>query len=180
MIFAAPWLLLALAALPLLWWLLRVTPPAPRTQSFPAIRLLAGLRSPETTAARTPWWLLALRIAAAGLVILGLAGPVLDAGSTLPGSGPLLLVMDDGWASAADWPARVAAANAALDRAARDGRPALLLTTAPGEADTPPCPQLRRCRSFAHAWQPCGPSLGSQTGPLPRRPSQVCMPVLWC
>ena len=138
MIFAAPWLLLALAALPLLWWLLRVTPPAPRTQSFPAIRLLAGLRSPETTAARTPWWLLALRIAAAGLVILGLAGPVLDAGGTLPGSGPLLLVMDDGWASAADWPARVAAANAALDRAARDGRPALLLTTAPGEADTPP------------------------------------------
>lgn len=138
MIFAAPWLLLALAALPLLWWLLRVTPPAARTQSFPAIRLLAGLRSPETTAARTPWWLLALRIATAGLVILGLAGPVLDAGSTLPGSGPLLLVMDDGWASAVDWPARIAAANAALDRAARDGRPALLLTTAPGEADTPP------------------------------------------
>src|SRR5580698_9658492 len=27
MIFAAPWVLLALAALPLLWWLLRVTPP---------------------------------------------------------------------------------------------------------------------------------------------------------
>ncbi len=138
MIFAAPWLLLALAALPLLWWLLRVTPPAPRTQSFPAIRLLSGLRSPETTAARTPWWLLALRIAAAGLVILGLAGPVLDAGGALPGAGPLLLVMDDGWASAPDWSARVAAANAALDRAARDGRPALLLTTAPGEADTAP------------------------------------------
>ncbi len=138
MIFAAPWLLLALAGLPLLWWLLRVTPPAPRTQSFPAIRLLAGLRAPETTAARTPWWLLGLRIAAAGLVVLGLAGPVLDAGGALPGAGPLLLVMDDGWASAPDWPARVAAANAALDRAARDGRPALLLTTAPGEADTPP------------------------------------------
>ena len=118
MIFAAPWLLLALAALPLLWWLLRVTPPAPRTQSFPAIRLLSGLRSPETTAARTPWWLLALRIAAAGLVIVGLAGPVLDAGGALPGAGPLLLVMDDGWASAPDWPARVAAANAALISAA--------------------------------------------------------------
>ena len=28
--FAAPWLLLALAALPVIWWLLRVTPPAPR------------------------------------------------------------------------------------------------------------------------------------------------------
>ncbi len=59
MIFTAPWLLLALAALPVLWWLLRVTPPAPRTQSFPAIRLLRGLRADERTAARTPWWLLA-------------------------------------------------------------------------------------------------------------------------
>ena len=32
MIFAAPWVLLALPALPLLWWLLRVTPPAPRSE----------------------------------------------------------------------------------------------------------------------------------------------------
>ena len=138
MIFAAPWLLLALAALPLLWWLLRVTPPAPRVQSFPAIRLLAGLRAPETTAARTPWWLLALRIFAAGLVVLGLAGPVLDAGGALPGAGPLLLVLDDGWASAPDWPARIAAANTALDRAAREDRPALLLTTAPSEDGAAP------------------------------------------
>ena len=150
MIFAAPWLLLALAALPLLWWLLRVTPPAPRTQSFPAIRLLQGLRATETTASCTPWWLLALRIAAAGLVVLGLAGPVLDAGGTLPGTGPLLLVIDDGWASAPDWAARMQAANAALDRAARDGRPALMLAMAPTEADaaprlTPatPVPELR-------------------------------------
>ena len=44
MIFAAPWVLSRLLALPLLWWLLRVTPPAPRSQSFPAIRLLAGLQ----------------------------------------------------------------------------------------------------------------------------------------
>ena len=60
MIFAAPWVLLAIAALPLLWWLLRVTPPAPRSEHFPAIRLLTGLRSTEETSARTPWWLLAL------------------------------------------------------------------------------------------------------------------------
>ena len=96
MIFAAPWLLLGLLALPLLWWLLRVTPPSPRTQSFPAIRLLAGLRSDENTASRTPWWLLALRLLTAALVIVGLAGPILDAAGGLPGSGPLLLVIDDG------------------------------------------------------------------------------------
>ena len=43
MIFAAPWVLLALPALPLLWWLLRVTPPAPRRIAFPALRLLRDL-----------------------------------------------------------------------------------------------------------------------------------------
>ena len=138
MIFAAPWLLLALAALPLLWWLLRVTPPAPRTQRFPAIRLLQGLRATERTASRTPPWLLALRMLAAGLVIVGLAGPVLDAAGRLPGDAPLLLVIDDGWAAAPAWAARMQAAGAALDRADRDGRPARLLTTARNGADQPP------------------------------------------
>ncbi len=138
MIFATPWLLLALAALPLLWWLLRVTPPAPRTQRFPAIRLLMGLRDEERTAARTPWWLLALRMAAAALVILGLAGPVLDAASGLPGDGPVLLVVDDGWAAAADWTTRMQAAGSVLDRAERAGRPAALLGTARSLADQPP------------------------------------------
>ena len=150
MIFTAPVLLLALAALPILWWLLRVTPPAPKTQSFPAIRLLLGLRAEEQTASRTPWWLLLLRVVTAALVIVGLAGPVLDAAASLPGSGPLLLVIDDGWASAPDWTARIAAADRALDRADRDRRPALLLTTARSEANaapklTPsmPVPELR-------------------------------------
>ncbi len=130
MIFAAPWVLLALAVLPVLWWLLRVTPPSPRLQSFPAIRLLAGLHAREETAARTPWWLLALRLLAAGLIIVGLAGPVLDAARGLPGAGPMLLVIDNGWAAAPDWTARITAAQTALDRAERAGRQAALLTTA--------------------------------------------------
>ena len=44
---------------------------------------LAGLRGREETAARTPWWLLALRLLAAGLLVLGLARPVLDAAAGL-------------------------------------------------------------------------------------------------
>ena len=138
MIFTAPWLLLALAALPLLWWLLRVTPPAPRTQRFPAIRLLLGLRAEERTAARTPWWLLALRLLASALLIIGLAGPVLDAARGLAGPGDLLIVLDDDWAAAPDWTARMQAANAALDRAERSGRPTMLLTTSRTETDQPP------------------------------------------
>lgn len=131
--FVAPWLLLALPALPLIWWLLRVTPPAPRRQAFPALRLLRDLPAPEETPARTPWWLLLLRLAAAALIVLGLSRPVWGPGAAAQGDGPLLLVVDDGWPSAADWPARAAAAQAALEAAAREGRRAALLTTAPAE-----------------------------------------------
>jgi len=137
-IFLAPYVLIALAALPILYWLLRVTPPAPRTQLFPAIRLLAGLRGREETAARTPPWLLALRVLAAALLIAGLAGPVRDFGAGLPGAGPLILVLDDGWAAAPSWSARIDAAQAALDKAERAGRPAALLTTARTEQDRAP------------------------------------------
>jgi hypothetical protein len=137
-ILAAPWVLIALAALPLLWWLLRVTPPSPRTEVFPAIRLLLGLSEMAETPARTPWWLLLLRVAAAGLLILGLARPVLDAGTRLPGSGPVLLVVDDGWASAGDWLRRMAAADSVLDRAERAGRPAALLATAAQDTGAAP------------------------------------------
>ena len=138
MIFAAPWVLLALPALPLLWWLLRVTPPAPRSESFPAIRLLMGLHAREETPARTPWWLLLLRMIAATLVILALARPVLDAGSMLAGSGPVLLVVDNGWASAGDWLRRMQAADTVLDRAERAGRQVALLATAPDGAGAAP------------------------------------------
>jgi hypothetical protein len=133
MIFTAPWVLSALLALPVLWWLLRATPPAPRAQNFPAVRLLAALRPREETPARTPWWLLALRLAASALIIVGIAGPIVgDSGRGVPGHGPLLLVIDSGWAAAPDWPVRQAAAAAVLDRAERQHRKVALLATAAG------------------------------------------------
>ncbi|MDO9501610.1 DUF4159 domain-containing protein [Falsiroseomonas sp.] len=136
--FAAPWLLLALPALPVLWWLLRVTPPAPKRQDFPALRLLQEMPASEETPARTPWWLLALRLAAAALMIFGLARPIWGPVAGGGGQGPLLVVVDDGWAAAADWPDRMAAAEAELDAAAREGRrTALLLTAPPALAETP-------------------------------------------
>jgi hypothetical protein len=144
MSFVTPAILLALLVLPILWWLLRATPPAPRLQKFPAIRLLAALHPREETPARTPWWLLALRLAAAAMIIVGLAGPTLGGGtSLLPATGPLLLVLDNGYASAPDWQARAAAANSVLDEAARQGRNVSLLTTAASPAPpraTPPQP----------------------------------------
>nr|WP_204251268.1 DUF4159 domain-containing protein [Elioraea rosea] len=136
--FAHPWLLAALLVLPVLVWLLRVTPPAPKLLSFPAVRLLLDIPRRDETAARTPWWLLLLRIVAAALVIIGLARPVLNAGGAEGGSGPLLLVVDDGWAAGQAWDSRRAALEAALDRADRAGRPVMLLSTAAGDRGEPP------------------------------------------
>ena len=50
--FLSPLWLAALAALPILWWLLRVTPPAPRRALFPAIRLQLALKPKEETPAQ--------------------------------------------------------------------------------------------------------------------------------
>ena len=129
--FAQPWLLLALAGLPVLWLLLRITPPAPRSLIFPAIRLLLGLRPPEETPARTPPWLILLRMVIAALIIFGLAQPILYPARQLAGTGPLVLVIDDGWAAARDWQARMATLEGLLDQAEREARPVVALTTAP-------------------------------------------------
>ena len=131
MIFAAPWVLVALAALPLLWWLLRVTPPAPRSEIFPGDPPAAG---PERDRGNAGAHAVVAAGAADGRRGAGDpgAGPA-GAGRRrdLAGNGPVLLVIDNGWASAGDWARRMQAANSVLDRAERAGRKAALLATAP-------------------------------------------------
>ena len=60
--FAAPLALAALIGLPALWFLLRVTPPRPRRIDFPPLKLVADLMPQRQTPARTPPWLLILRL----------------------------------------------------------------------------------------------------------------------
>ena len=106
--FLQPWVLAALAALPAIWWLLRLTPPSPQVVVFPPTRLLKDLKSTEETPAHSPWWLTTLRMLLAALLIFALARPVLNPErETVAGSGPLLLVVDNGWASAAHWAERL-------------------------------------------------------------------------
>jgi len=135
--FASPWILAALAALPVIWWLLRVTPPAPRQIAFPAIRLLLGLVPREETPARTPWWLILLRTLIAALIVVALAHPLLNPQTRLSGDGPVALVIDDGWPAARDWRRRQMAAIDVLAEAEREGRQIVLVTTAPLASDEP-------------------------------------------
>jgi len=128
--FGAPLLLYTLIGLPIIYYLLRVTPPAPKRIVFPPLRLLFGLKSAEETPARTPWWLLLLRLIAAALAIIALAEPLYDPTPVARGAGPLILVVDNGWTSAAQWQTRQAAMGRALTGATRDNRPVVIVATA--------------------------------------------------
>lgn len=126
--FLAPWLLVALAALPILWLILRAIPPAPIRQRFPGVALLLGLKDDESISDRTPWWLLLLRMLAVAAMIIGLAGPVLNPENDgLDGDGPLLVVMDGSWAGAAEWSRQIEAVEGELRRAGTADRQVALL-----------------------------------------------------
>ena len=152
--FTAPWLLLALLALPVLWLILRAIPPAPLRRRFPGVALLLGLSDDDTVTDRTPWWLLALRMLAVAGLIVGLAGPVLNPDpSRQAGRGPVLFLLDGTWAGAPEWSQRAEFLDQALAQAARDGRPvAVARLTTPEPLVFQP----------AAAWQNQLPSLAPQ------------------
>lgn len=134
--FTSPLILLALFALPILWYLLRLVPPKPRLIRFPPTRLLLEIEPKEETPARTPWWLTALRLLLAALVILAAAGPLLNPPpATSRTTGAIVLVIDSGWAAAAQWQNRLYTANAIIARAESENRPVALVATARPQKD---------------------------------------------
>ena len=162
--FGAPLILAALLALPVLWWLLRVTPPLPRRTLFPPLRLLRGLEDEEQTPAATPWWLLLLRLLAAALLILALADPLLGRSPKLAGAGPLVLVVDNGWTAAKDWDQRQDLIADLLHSA--QGRPVAIIPT----AGNVPTGLAERRRGRAHRQGTEAACPGPATAPrLPRR-----------
>ena len=136
--FAAPWLLLGLIALPILWFLLRAVPPAPMRRRFPGVALLLGLADAENQTDRTPWWLLLLRILAVAAAIIGFAGPVLNPQNARDGSGDLVIVLDGSWAGANSWQNRMDRVDALLSEAAlADRRTAVINLNALPVGDLP-------------------------------------------
>src|SRR5271168_3515331 len=136
--FAAPAVLAALALLAALYVFLKVTPPRPRQTVFPPLRLLLGIDAKDATPAKTPWPLLALRISIAAFVILAMAGPIWNLTQSSSGAGPLLLLVDDGWAAAPAWERRIAFARDALRGATNAGRLAAVLPMSQGGLDVSP------------------------------------------
>ena len=169
--FAAPWLLVALALLPILWILLRAVPPAPVRRRFPGVALMLGLKDEDSVTDRTPWWLLLLRMLAVAAVIVGLAGPVLNPrdASEARETGPLLVVLDASWASARDWPEKRDLLDAMLAEAGRDGRAVALMRLTDPEAPVFQAAETWRSRLAAAspaAWAPSEAQMEDATAVL--------------
>jgi hypothetical protein len=129
--FGFPAILVGLLALPVIWWLLRLTPPKPQTETFPPLRILAHVVRKEETPHQSPWWLTLLRLLMAALIIFALAEPVFNAREATPASGSATaIVIDNGWASANDWEVRVATAERLIADANDAGQPVVLAFTA--------------------------------------------------
>jgi len=158
--FAQPWLLVALALLPILWMILRAVPPAPIRRRFPGVALLLGLKDDDSVTDRTPWWLLLLRMLAVAAVIIGLAGPVLNPkpeGETRA-SGPLLILLDGSWASGRDWAAGQALLDDMLAEAGREGRTVALMRLSDPEAPSFQSAETWRTRLSGLGPEPWAPT----------------------
>ncbi|KRB19176.1 MULTISPECIES: DUF4159 domain-containing protein [Mesorhizobium] len=129
--FGAPMVLWGLLALPVIWWLLRLTPPKPQSEIFPPLKILARVLKREETPQQSPWWLTLLRLLMAALIVAALAEPVFNPREKLPAEGAALaLVIDNDWASAADWNKRVATAERLIADAGSNGVPVIIAFTA--------------------------------------------------
>ncbi len=136
MVFMQPLILSGLIALPALWYLLRITPPSPKTIFFPATHFLKGLVSDEQTPSHTPWWLLLLRLFIGALIIVALAKPVVNPASSLFGQGSVRIVLDNSWPSAQIWETQANTAEEVITQAAREGRKIYILPTTPSLGET--------------------------------------------
>jgi hypothetical protein len=147
--FAAPLALLGLAALPLIYWLLRLTPPAPREIVFAPIAILRKLAPRERTSAVTPWPLLLLRLAIAAAATIAMAGPVWNFSAATKSNGPLLLILDDGWDAAPTWERRLEAARGLIDEAGRGGASVALLAVSDSALAPEPTSAARAAEQLA-------------------------------
>src|SRR5919112_2506990 len=149
--FTVPLVLTALAALPAIWLLLRITPPQPRRVDFPPLKILADLRPEQEMPARTPWWLLLLRLLLAAFLILAAAGPIWNPLAEDNNRSPILIMLDNGVAAAHDWRDRMNLAAERIEAAGRDGRTIALVATAEAPAAielASPAAALERLRSL--------------------------------
>ena len=120
--FLAPLALWGLLVLPIIWWILRITPPKPLEQIFPPLRLLYDVEKEEETPRSTPPWLLLFRLLLGAIIAIALAKPILFNQET-DTNRPMVLIVDNGWAAAGNWPSIAREAEALVKQYRRSPRP---------------------------------------------------------
>jgi len=161
LIFSQPILLAALALLPVFWWVLRALPPEPVLRSFPPLRLLRNLQDKTNSPQSIPLWLRLLRLLMVIAVILAASGPIWVPADKTNNDKPLLLIVDDGWASADNWPKIKAGVLAYIAQSEVSGQPVSLIfstKTQPGnqkiEFSSPPKLRQKIKSSEPHPFAP--------------------------
>ncbi|MBX7145960.1 MAG: DUF4159 domain-containing protein [Alphaproteobacteria bacterium] len=101
--FLVPWVFIGLISLPLLWWLMRFTPPLAKKIFFPSLKLLNDIKTLDQTPKHTPFWLLILRMLIVLLLIFAFAHPILKKPLSLSGSKLVIMIVDNDWAAANFW-----------------------------------------------------------------------------
>ena len=134
----APLTLLGLLSLPLIWWILKITPPRPRKMFFPPLRLLQEVKTEEETPNATPLWLLLFRLGLVSLIVFALSLPIIQQAEGI-NDRPITLVLDTHWATGPNWNAMNKEAEARLMDARRKNlQVRLVTTTRPSGDDTQP------------------------------------------
>ena len=169
--FLAPLALFGLLALPIIWFVLKITPPKPMMQIFPPLQLLGGLNKEEDTPNSTPLWLLLFRLFMGAVLAIALAKPILfkPAEDT---NRPMVLVIDNGWAAAGNWSAVTSEAEALVKQAISTNQMVAVLRTVDIGGENPrgfvPATQaLDTLRALqVHAYAPDRTGLGKQLAGL--------------
>jgi len=129
--FGAPLILIALVVLPLVWFLLRTTPPKPQYEPFPPLGILRQIVQEEQTAHKTPWWLVLLRLLLAALIILALAQPLVNPRQLLTREDvPLVLMIDNGFAATPHWQNQIMTAKKLIQEAQKQDLLVYIIATA--------------------------------------------------
>ncbi|MCC9624544.1 DUF4159 domain-containing protein [Thalassospira sp. MA62] len=184
--FLYPAVLAGLMVLPIVWLLIRSAPRAPKNVTFPAARLLRGLRSQRRDVQRAPIWQTILRCLILSLLILAAARPVINRSDFSQSNGSVLVVVDNSWSQAPSWPQYINAVRQIIHQAQFDLRPVYIAQTAaqPTGATASQLPEIigpltaREAQSTIarlqpHPWQPDYIALSDQIAANPQLTNEI-------